>query len=315
MKRKQSHLVIPDGQVKHGVPIDHWYHIGLYAADKKPDVIINLGDFADMPSLSSYDRGKKSFEGRRYTKDIGAVRAAMALLMQPIKKEMKKAGWSPRLVLTLGNHENRITRAIEDDPRLEGPLSLKHLGYEDYGWEVIDFLKPIKISGIVYSHYFPRASSGRVMQTKRGAPNALTQIKREMISCTAGHMQGLDVATYNAGDGRILRGLIAGSAYQHEEEYLSPHGNTHFRGIILKHQVKDGNYLLCEVNLDYLRLKYGHLDIPNVSAIMPVLETIKPKDTTDIECPRCGDTTIQSRGKYKQYQTRKVCSKGHWFIK
>ena len=36
----------------------------------KVDKVICMGDFASMDSMSSYDRKKKSFEGRRYKKDI-----------------------------------------------------------------------------------------------------------------------------------------------------------------------------------------------------------------------------------------------------
>src|SRR5574340_372298 len=120
-----THLVIPDTQVKEGVPTEHLEWIGKYAAEKKPDVIVCLGDFADMPSLSSYDKGKKSFEGRRYTKDIEAAKEAMTKLLTPIKDEIvklragKRKYWTPRLVMLLGNHEHRINRAVEDDPKLE----------------------------------------------------------------------------------------------------------------------------------------------------------------------------------------------------
>jgi len=65
-----THLVLPDMQVKEGVDLSYLDWVGKYIVDKKPDVIINIGDFADMPSLSMYDVGKKSFEGRRYKKDI-----------------------------------------------------------------------------------------------------------------------------------------------------------------------------------------------------------------------------------------------------
>jgi len=40
--------------------------LGKYILKTKPDIIVCLGDFADMPSLSSYDKGTKGFEGRRY---------------------------------------------------------------------------------------------------------------------------------------------------------------------------------------------------------------------------------------------------------
>ena len=115
------HLVIPDTQVKPDMPVDHLYWAGRYAAATKPDVIIHLGDHWDMPSLSSYDVGKKSFEGRRYVNDIEAGKHAMWAFMHPILDEQrrlrlnKKKTWNPRMVFLLGNHEQRIERAIETD--------------------------------------------------------------------------------------------------------------------------------------------------------------------------------------------------------
>ena len=66
-------LVLPDVQSKPGIDFTYLTRIGTYALEKKPDVIVCIGDFADMESLSSYDKGKKSFEGRRFKKDIEAA--------------------------------------------------------------------------------------------------------------------------------------------------------------------------------------------------------------------------------------------------
>ena len=77
----KKHFIIPDCQTKEGVPLEHLTWAGKYCAEKHPDVVINIGDFADMPSLSSYDVGKKDFEGRRYTKDIAATKKAMDLFI------------------------------------------------------------------------------------------------------------------------------------------------------------------------------------------------------------------------------------------
>ena len=64
------HLIIPDTQAKYGEDFTFLSHIGKYIVEKKPEVIIHLGDFSDMESLSSYDVGKKSFDGKMYIKDI-----------------------------------------------------------------------------------------------------------------------------------------------------------------------------------------------------------------------------------------------------
>ena len=63
--KPMKHMVIPDCQVTPDTPTDHLRWIGEYMVEKKPDLVVCLGDFADMESLSSYDIGKKSYEGRR----------------------------------------------------------------------------------------------------------------------------------------------------------------------------------------------------------------------------------------------------------
>ncbi len=151
-------FVIPDVQAKPGVPLDHLRAAGNYIAEKKPDIIVCIGDFADMPSLSLYDRGKRSFEGRRYKADIEATHEAMETLMAPI---VNKANYDPKLILTLGNHEHRIARATEDDSKLDGTIGLGDLGYAEWGWEVIPFLTVKEVQGINFSHYFYNPNSGR----------------------------------------------------------------------------------------------------------------------------------------------------------
>src|SRR5574340_857793 len=97
VKEYRSHCVIPDCQVRDGVPLEHLAWAGRYIAEKKPDVIVCIGDFADLPSLSSYDVGKRAAENKRYKYDLDAAHKAMELLMSPIVTEKD---YNPRLVLT-----------------------------------------------------------------------------------------------------------------------------------------------------------------------------------------------------------------------
>lgn len=255
----EKHLYIPDMQVREGVPINHAYWLAYYALDKGPSRIIWAMDFWDMPSLSSYDaKGSKSFEGRRMEKDLGAGHRTMALIQNIWARE----GWAPDQDATLGNHEYRWYRALEHDPAmLEGrypnddPYQL-----HQYGIKAHKFLDIVTIDGVRYSHFFPHNNKGKIVQAKNGAPSALAQVQRQMCSATAGHMQGLDVAMVQTDRG-LARGLIAGSFYLHNEPYI-PGKQNYWRGIILKHNVRRGNYNLCEVPIDWLEQKYRRLTPP-----------------------------------------------------
>jgi len=250
-------MVIPDIQAKPGDDFEFLYSIGQYMCEKKPDVVLQIGDLADMPSLSSYDVGKKSFEGRRYGKDIEAAHNAQAALFLPLKllqaKQQfdKKKVYNPRTVITLGNHEDRINRAVNNDPKLDGLLSTADLGYENYFSEVVPFLEVVVIEGVAFSHYFTTGQMGRP------ASSAQAQLNKKHMSCIAGHQQGLQIATAHRADGRRLTSIIAGSCYEHDEEYLGAQGNQHWRGFLMLHEVVDGQFDLMPVSLNYLEKKYA----------------------------------------------------------
>lgn len=251
-----KHLVIPDCQIRPGDDTMFLSRIGNYLVDKQPDVVVCIGDFADMPSLSSYDVGKKAYEGRRYLNDCMATYEAMQNLIAPLdeynarQRKNGKKQYKPRMVLTLGNHENRINRAVSNDAKLEGLISVRDLGYQDFGWEVHPFLEVVIIDGIAYSHYFVTGVAGRA------ASSAAAQIRKTNMSCVAGHQQGLHIATANRADGALLTSVIAGSCYEHDEDYLGPQGNKHWRGILMLHEVNNGQFDLMPVSLDYLNRKY-----------------------------------------------------------
>jgi len=256
MQKPITHLVIPDVQAKEGNDFTYLRCLGNFIVQKKVDTIICIGDFADMESLSTYDRGLKSFEGRSYQKDVWAAREAMDALLTPMfefnakAKKNKEKQYKPRMVLTLGNHENRINRAINEDRKLDGLISTDDLPYQD--WQVIPFLEVITIDGIAYSHYFTSGVMGRPITTA----NAL--LTKKHMSCFAGHQQGRQIAYGRRADGKEMTAIIAGSFYEHEENYLGAQGNQHWRGFYVLHDVHDGAYDEMAVSIKFLKERYNY---------------------------------------------------------
>jgi hypothetical protein len=254
--KKIKHFFLPDVQCKPGIDLTYLKYIGQYIVEKKPDVIVCIGDFADLPSLSSYDKGKKSFEGRRYKSDLEAAQEGMDNLLGPMRAfnsnavKNKHKQYKPRMVLTLGNHEERINRAIENSPELDGIMSYDDLPYQD--WEVIDYLKPIEIDGILYSHFNPNPMTGK----PRGG-KASQQLEKVGKSFVVGHAQLLDMAVRFLPDGTQQWGIICGACYEHDESYKGHVGNHHFRGAMMFHNVNNGSFDPCVISLDYFKDKYG----------------------------------------------------------
>jgi hypothetical protein len=240
-------------QIKPGVPTDAVRLVGQYIVDRQPNVIVCAGDFWDMPSLSMYDRGKKSFEGRRYEADIEAGNEAIRLLQAPTKeynRRRKPANqYKPRWVFLMGNHEDRISRAVEENAVLDGKVGLEDLELDD--WEVHDFLEIVWIDGVAYSHYFYNPMTGRPY----AGANIELRLKTIGHSFTMGHQQTLGYAIRFVG-GRAQHGLVAGACYLHDEAYKGPQGNAHWRGVVVKHAVNNGAYNPMFVDLDYLFARY-----------------------------------------------------------
>jgi hypothetical protein len=244
------HIVIPDTQVSPGVPTMHMGWIGQYIKDEYDGAdltVVHLGDHWTMDSLSTYDRkGGQRMEGRRYLRDVDAGNKAFSdlhLHFKPVKC---------RRVFLMGNHEYRINRAAESDAQLEGVVDLSHLCVGDWGWEVHNFLEPVKIDGVTYAHYFANPMTGRPY----GGASMDTRLKTVGYSFTGGHEQGLKIGIRSLTNGERHRALVAGSCYIHDEQYLGPQGNNCWRGILVCHGVERGNYDLMEVSLDYLARRY-----------------------------------------------------------
>jgi len=250
-------LVVPDCQVKEGVNTDHLDWCGKFIAEKRPDVIVCLGDFWDFPSLSFYDKGTLAFEGRRLIKDIEVGKQAMEKLLAPLKalqqkqRHFKKKVYEPEMIFTMGNHCERLMRVPKDSPELAGFISYDLLGLEKHGWKVYDFLVPAEVEGIYFVHYLANPFTGRPY-----SGTALSLLKNVGRSFVQGHKQTLDVAIRPTIDGKMQLGIVAGAFYEHEEEYKGPTGNNHWRGMVMLNNVKDGYGDPCFISIDYLKSKY-----------------------------------------------------------
>lgn len=261
MTSTKTHVVIPDTQVKNGVPLDHLTWIGQFIVDEFLDQenvrLIHLGDHWDMPSLSQYDEGKKEMEGRMYMADIEIGNQAFELLNAPLTnlnrlrlKAHRRQWWPESRDFLLGNHEDRISRAISKTPKLDGVISLSQLRVGDLGWTSHGFLDPIEYEGVSYAHYFYNPLTGIPF-----GGMIESRLKTIGHTFTMGHQQVLLYGTRYVGK-RAQHGLVAGACYLHHENYKGPQGNSHWRGIIVKRNVCDGDYDIQLISLAALCQRY-----------------------------------------------------------
>jgi len=241
----RMHIVIPDVQAKPGVPLEHLTWVGNYIAEKQPDVIVCIGDFADMQALSKYDVGTIRGENKRVQKDLQVAKEAMDLLTAPFKDV---PGYDPEMHLTMGNHEERLDRFANEHPYLEEVVGTHMLNFGSWGWKVHPFLKPVAVDGVRYCHYFISGGQGKAVSS---AP-ALLRLQKS--SCIMGHNQKTDVAFHPV---THQWAIFCGICNLHDEHYLGPQGNDVRRQILVLHEVEDGRFDPMFVSLKFLRKAYG----------------------------------------------------------
>lgn len=244
--------VIPDGQNKPGAPQDHIPWMADYIVSKRPDVIVCLGDWWDLPSLNSHsEKGSAPLEGTRYKDDIFAGNHAFAALSAPIDAEIarlernKDKRWKPRKIFLKGNHEIRADRVINNDPKYRGVLSSDDCLTP--GWERHEFLKIVDIDGILFSHYFKMQNSNNPIGGS--CDNRLNKIGATHVQ---GHQVGFLYGNRVYPDGKTRHSLTCGSAYLHQEDYRGPQCNTHFRGLVFLNDAREGDFDIMPVSLKFL---------------------------------------------------------------
>lgn len=257
----RRHLVIPDTQIRPGVPTVHLRWAGLWAAEHCPDVIVHLGDHWDMPSLSIHDApGSMRMEGARYEADVKSGNDAFRLLSDPINVEIarrqrrKIKRWNPERHFLFGNHENRIDRAMNASPKYAGMIGEHHLltpGFTRHG-----YLSRLWIDGVLYSHFFQSSHSSHAIGGS--IDNRLNKIGASFVQ---GHEQGFRYGTRIQASGANWHGLVAGSYYLHDEAYRGAQGQQHWRGIVVLNEVRDGDYCVMPLTVDYLCRRYEGMGI------------------------------------------------------
>jgi len=243
-----THLVIGDPHCNPKASNDRFLWAGKLARDLKPDTIVCMGDFSSLDSLSSYDKGKKSFEGRRYKKDIDHAHDALEKLNKGLN------GRRLRKVMLLGNHEDRIDRIVDETPELDGTISTKDLKFKEFGWEVFAYQEPVAIDGVHYCHNYPTGIMGKPISGDNIARSLLLKNK---VSSTVGHCHLFDYSMCTIPSGRKVLGLSAGCYLHHKEDYARNTQRLWWSGLIVKRNVRQGEYDIETIEYNTVKRRYG----------------------------------------------------------
>lgn len=257
-------LIIPDAHAHPDYDNERFSLIGKAIVTLKPEVVVCLGDFADMPSLSSYDRGKASFEGKRYWKDIECTKEAYKLMMAPLREYQEslraahRPRYNPRLVMVMGNHEERINTASNANPQLHGTFGMFDLPWyqRGEGWEVAPFNEYAFVEGINFVHHVPMRN-GKGLSSKH---LAYAIASKTHVSTVVGHSHLLDYYELARPDGSRFFGLSAGcfGHPNHDEGWSRGTDQEWWRGLTLLRGVENGYWKsMAHLSMKSLEEEYG----------------------------------------------------------
>jgi hypothetical protein len=216
-----------------------------------------MGDLHDFPSLSGYDKGKKCFQGRTYKADVEVGLDFNEKLWYYPKKSKRK---QPKKTALRANHEQRIDRAIQLSPELDGAIGYRDLQWERWYDTIVEYNGntpgTIAIDGIWYAHYFVSGIMGRPIGGEHPGYSLVARLHR---SCTAAHSHVLDYCIRTNVDGTKSMGLVAGCFFDFPLDYAGETNKLFWPGLIIKRNVEDGVYDLECVSMKRLKQAYGHL--------------------------------------------------------
>ncbi|MBY0277896.1 hypothetical protein K2Z84_21390, partial [Candidatus Binatia bacterium] len=256
--------VIPDTQIRPGDVTDHLDWIAQDIVRRKPDWLCVMGDWFDLPSLSSHDPpGSLAKEDARLLADLEAGRAGFKQLVGPIDAELERIArrrikrWHLRREFFEGNHEWRAHRLFAADPRLEGVVGTHLCDVENFGFRRHKFLEPFAIEGVHFAHYWQNALSSRPI-----GGTIDNRLNKLCCSFVCGHEQGLKYGNRPLPMGRTIHGIVAGSCYLGTEEYRGPQARNEWRGVVVLNDVRDGDFEPMPLTLRYLCEEYTGEALP-----------------------------------------------------
>ncbi len=253
----KTHLVIPDGHARPDFHNERFDLLGDLIVDVKPDVIINIGDHWDMPSLSSYDKGKPSSFGLSYTSDIHSGQEAMDRTFHRMRKQKKS---KPLTIFLGGNHEHRLQKAMDTEYTLRGTLgiSMDHYQVKDWYDECYWYTGATpgqrEVDGILYAHYLPSGPMGRPIS---GIHQAKSLLAKYHTSCTVGHSHILDFGVFPTTTDRKIMGLSCGCFTDFDKPWAGHINRQFWQGVVVKRGVEDGQYSPEFISMKMLQEEYG----------------------------------------------------------
>jgi predicted phosphodiesterase len=235
-----SVLVFSDAHDKPGTDQLRFTALGNLIAHSRPDVIMQLGDFMTMDSLSRWNVNKRlTMEGVRYKKDVQSARAAIHKMWLPVynlqcsQRESKKAVYRPQVYWFEGNHECWVSAYLEQHPEMVGHIQLREDLKLPQDWIWVPYPQHVLLDNIYYCHA-PQNKTGAI-SSKYIADRVFEYYGKTTVF---GHThRRLISSSYRYGVERT-DSINTGCFFEEDPDYAQGHPNDYWKGVMM---IEDGD--------------------------------------------------------------------------
>ena len=255
-------LVVGDCHVSTEEDLSRFDYANELIMEKRPDIIVLMGDFVTLNCLSFWDKDKRQrMEGRRYHEEIANANKALDMMFHGLYEEKnrlrknKKKLYIPDIIYLEGNHEDRLNRYLEVDPIFQGQVGIaQDLRLVERAISWIDYRDYYYYNGIGFTHIPHNA-----VRPVSGKYHVFKAMDCTIQSVVYGHTHKLETACRHVpGMVHLQQVLSCGGYFDEDEEYTNGMLTNYWKGLILLNNYKEGRFDMETYSLGRLRRMYGY---------------------------------------------------------
>lgn len=143
-------IAIGDVHQKPGRSVERFKWMGRLIAERAPDHVVQIGDWATLDSMSMHDApgSRRSNERPSFVDDLECIEESLYTLHREFEP-----GSIP-CTMTEGNHEYRAQRAADADPKRLGDAMIRvRQPFGRYRWSTLEYRQWFFLGGVGFCHH------------------------------------------------------------------------------------------------------------------------------------------------------------------
>lgn len=256
-------LFIPDCHTHPGEDLSRFDCLGRLIVEQKPDLIVEIGDFMTVDSLSSWNKNKRlTMEDARFALEQDIAVKALSRLFAPLhvlqeKQRKHHSGiYRPTTVHCMGNHEDRIYRYAETHPEMSLTLFRDLAAIFSPFDHVIEYKEYYESEGILFTHA-PCNAGGKPVSGKYAMARAVNLVQKSTVFGHLHRREMQNLARHGMEKQDVIQVMSGGAFFEGVDEYVRGATNHYCRCVQILHQWGYGRFDAEEWSIERLRYYYG----------------------------------------------------------